>query len=656
VLLSHAGFAFAAGGYVGVDVFLVLSGYLITSLLLGELLKTGKVSLAGFYARRARRILPAASLVTIATAAGAWLWYPITRLEAAMQDAFTVIIYVVNYRFIADETEYLNADQLASPFQQFWSLAVEEQFYLVWPLLLIGVALLAKKAPGKIIGYGAGAIAIVFALSLIASVYVTENAPSVAYYGTHTRAWELAGGALLAFTQPTWKRMPKALAAVLGLLGLAAVFIAAVLFDQSTAFPGYAALLPVLGTMLVLVAGTAWARNPAAAALSVPPLQFVGKLSYSLYLWHWPVLILLPLALEVEPSLLLNIVLLAAVFALSHLSYLAVEAPIRNAKPLKAHSFYGIGAGVLCSLLALATVLTTSIVGLRTEPVDPSVQNLGLADDQGLTEKLEAGAEITALPDDLQPPLESVAEDYPEVFSDGCFLSFDQTSSEADCVYGDVDSDKIVVLFGDSHAAQWFPAVESIAIERGWKVVVRSKGSCPVPDVTVPHPALDREYTECDQWRGAVLDYLEQLKPMMIIATSSVFYDLPGDDDGAAWATGWEHTLSAMQSSGAEVVALSDTPRTPWNVPDCLATHTDSITECMPARDDALPKPELREAGATVQAAAGATVVDVVPWFCLETVCPVVVEHLQVYRDRNHITVSFVSSLAPLLADRLPVQ
>jgi hypothetical protein len=111
-----------------------------------------------------------------------------------------------------------------------------------------------------------------------------------------------------------------------------------------------------------------------------------------------------------------------------------------------------------------------------------------------------------------------------------------------------------------------------------------------------------------------------------------------------------------MQSSGAEVVALSDTPRTPWNVPDCLATHTDSITECMPARDDALPKPELREAGATVQAAAGATVVDVVPWFCLETVCPVVVEHLQVYRDRNHITVSFVSSLAPLLADRLPVQ
>ncbi|MFB9659171.1 acyltransferase family protein [Glycomyces mayteni] len=656
VLLTHAGLPFMAGGYVGVDVFFVVSGFLITSLLVEEVFATRTVSIAGFYARRARRILPAASVVTIATVAGAALWYPITRLESVLQDAFTVVVYVVNFRFVAEQTQYLNADQLPSPFQQYWSLAVEEQFYLVWPLLLLGAAALSKRDPRKAVRIGLGAIAAVFALSLVASVFLTEATPAAAYYATHTRVWELAAGALLALSLPTWRRLPKAVAAVLGIAGLAAVVGSAFLYDAATPFPGYTALLPVVGTMLVIAAGTGWDRHPAAALLATGPFQYVGKISYSLYLWHWPVLILIPLAIGAEPSLVLNLALLAAVFALSQLSYLLVEQPMRGAKLLKSHSGYGIGAGILCSLLALGTVVATSVTELRTAQENQASQEIQVDDIEGLTATLTEGAQTQTLPEDLQPPLESVAEDYPRVFADGCFLSFNQTASEADCVYGSADADTTVVLFGDSHAAQWFPAVESIALERDWRVVVRSKASCPVPDVTVDHPSEDREYSECDQWRGDVVDYLGSLKPALVIATSSVFYDLPGEDDAAAWASGWERTLTGLKDSGAAVVTLSDTPRTPWNVPDCLATHQDEVPECVPPRADALPNGNLRDAESVAQSASGATVIDVVPWFCLEDVCPVVVEHLQVYRDRNHITVSYISSLAPLLAERLPVQ
>ena len=656
VLLSHAGFEFLEGGYVGVDVFFVLSGFLITSLLVKEVFDTGKVSIAGFYARRARRILPAASVVTIATVVGSVLWFPVTRLESVMQDAFTVIVYVVNYRFVAEQTEYLNADQLASPFQQYWSLAVEEQFYLLWPLLLIGAVLLARRDAGKAVRIGLGAIAAVFALSLVVSVYSTEASPAGAYYATHTRVWELAGGALLALTLPTWRRLPKAVATVFGFIGLAAIVGAAVLYDQATAFPGYTALMPVLGTMLVVVAGTGWAKNPASAALSTGPFQYVGKISYSLYLWHWPVLVLMPFAIGAEPSLVLHLSLLAAAFALSQLTYVLVEQPVRTARFLRSHSFHGIGAGLLCSLLALGTVVAVSVTELRTNRENQAAQEIEIEDAQGLTQTLQDGAATESLPEDLQPPLESVAEDYPKVFVDGCFLSFDQTESDASCVYGNPEAETTVVLFGDSHAAQWFPAVESIALERDWRLVVRSKASCPVPEVTVDHPNDDRDYTECDQWRGAVLDYFGQIRPDLVIATSSVFYDLPREDQAAAWSAGWERTLTGLEDTGAEIVTLSDTPRTPWNVPDCLATHPDSVSECVPERGDSLPKAELRDAGAAVQSASGATVIDVVPWFCLDTACPVVVEHLQVYRDRNHITVSYIGSLAPLLDERLPVQ
>ncbi|WP_051704730.1 acyltransferase family protein [Glycomyces sp. NRRL B-16210] len=657
VLLSHAGFSLFSGGYVGVDVFFVLSGFLITSLLVKEVFDTGKISIAGFYARRARRILPAATVVTVATVIGAWLWFPITRLEAVMQDAFTVIVYVVNYRFIAQESEYLNADQMPSPFQQFWSLAVEEQFYLVWPLLLLCLLLLVKRVPRKLVGVGAAVAAGVFALSLVLSVLVTEQAPTVAYYGAHTRAWELAAGALLALSLPTIRKTPKFLAWALGIAGLAAIVAAGVLYSGSTPFPGYTALMPVAGTMLVIIAGSGRGFNPVTWLLGTGPFQFFGKISYSLYLWHWPMLILIPLAVAAESSIVLNLVLLVGAVALAQLSYRYVEEPVRNMKPFKSGNLWGLAVGAVCSVAAIAVVVAavTSIPGSGGGDVEePPVAVI--EEPTTMAQALEEGATLETVPDHVVDLLAGIKDDRGGVFENGCLLPFAATEPSAGCEFGDTDSATTVVLMGDSHAAQWFPAIEQIAIDAGWRLVVHTKGSCPVSSVTVDNDAVNGRYGACDEWRAAVFDEIDRIEPAMVIVSSSLSYDLRGIDEGESteWAAGWARAARRLVAASPTVVALADTPRAPFDVAECLALHLDTATECVFDAEPAMLDQSWRDAEAGAWEREGVEAIDTTEWFCLEDVCPVIVHGTLVYRDSNHITHQYMEALVPLVDDALP--
>jgi peptidoglycan/LPS O-acetylase OafA/YrhL len=655
VLLSHAGFGFAEGGYVGVDVFFVLSGFLITSLLVKEVHDTGRISIAGFYARRARRILPAASAVTIASIIGAWLWFPITRLEAVLQDAFTVIVYVVNYRFIAQETEYLNADQMPSPFQQFWSLAVEEQFYVVWPLLLLGLLALVKRRPDRLVRTGIAFASVIFAISLVLSVYVTQQSQPVAYYAAHTRAWELAAGALLALSLPALKRTPKHLAWVLGIIGLGAIICSGVLYTDGTPFPGYTALLPVAGTALVIIAGTAKGTNPVSSLLGTGPFQFVGKISYSLYLWHWPILILIPLAVGAEQGPVLNVVLLLGAVAVAQFSYEYIEEPFRKAK-LMARPVPGIGAGVLCSMIGLAVLLAFTTVYSKVpqnqEPVDFGAIEQA-ADDEQIKEQLRAALELTQAPDELTPALADVANDEPVIYGDGCHVDTDGVDLPDDCAYGDTDSATVVYLFGDSHAAQWFPAMEALAVDRGWKLVPRTKSACTPVSVAVDNSTLDREYTECADWRDKVFEELATVQPALIVIAGSDAAPVVDASEGGGlgrWRNGWGETLGRIPDA-TKVAALTDTP---WSfdlsAADCVSLH--SLAEC---NDDyGIEFTERRETGIEVQQGAGATVIDTSAWFCVDGQCPVVVGDLLVYRDNHHMTTPYATSLAEVLGAALP--
>ncbi|MDN3240604.1 acyltransferase family protein [Glycomyces tritici] len=657
VLLSHAGFGFAAGGYIGVDVFFVLSGFLITSLLVKEVFDTGKISLAGFYARRARRILPAASLVTVATVVGAWLWFPVTRLEAVMQDAFTVIVYVVNYRFVTEQTEYLNADQMPSPFQQFWSLAVEEQFYLLWPLLLIGLMFLAGRSPRKFVSAGVAACAVVIGISLVLSVLVTEQSQPTAYYAAHTRAWELAAGALLALALPAWRKTPKAAAWGLGIIGLAMVLTAGFMFGEATPFPGYSAMLPVTGTMLLIIAGTSAAGHPVGRLLSTGPFQFFGKISYSLYLWHWPILILIPLAVGAEPSILLNVVLLIGAVAVAQVSYQYIEEPVRNARFIKANKVWGLLTGLACSLVGIAVVIAFTVVFVRAPSGDPVPaaeveQSETVAQ---LQEQLAAALEVNTVPENLTPSLLEVENDQPAIYDNDCHLRKVETVQPDNCTYGVIDGDKTAVLFGDSHAAQWFPALEPIMERNGWRLIIRTKSACTPVSVSVEDEEIDDYYAQCDEWRGNVFEELDSIAPDLVILSSSEGPVLHGVDDAdSAWLDGWQETLDRIQGAGAQVVTIADTPRSTESIPECVSLHMDSLQDCSIPQAEGIRLPERRADTMALQEAAGAVVIDPVDWFCTQGTCPVIAGDILMYRDAHHMTTHYAASLEGLLEDALP--
>jgi len=659
VLLSHAGFPHSAGGYVGVDVFFVLSGFLITSLLVKEVFDSRKISIAGFYARRARRILPAASAVTIATALGAWLFFPVTRLEAVMQDAIAVIVYIVNYRFVAEQTEYLNADQMPSPFQQFWSLAVEEQFYVVWPLLLLVLLLLVGKNPRRLVKAGIIFSVLIFAVSLALSVLITEQSQPTAYYAAHTRAWELAAGAFLALTLPALKKTPRALAWVLGLGGLGAIVASGFLYTEATPFPGYAALAPVLGTMAVIVAGSGPARNPVSSLLGLGPFQFVGKISYSLYLWHWPILILAPLALDAEPSLRLNLILLTATVGIAQLSFTYIEEPVRKWKPLKTSNFAGLALGFACSVLAVAMVLALTQVFSKTAEADDTVDLEAVEQAQDLTaleQRLRDGLEVATVPSDLAPPLAGMDGDRPVTYDNGCHLGFDDVDLPDKCVYGDKDSDTTVVLFGDSHAAQWFPALELIAEQEGWKLISRTKSSCTPVAVHVGNTQSEGEYTQCWDWKQNVFAEIDEIQPdLVLFGSTNNSAPIDVDDPAAAWAEGWTESIGRAGESAANTAVLTDTPwATGEAAPDCLSLHMDAVGDCVKDDPYAISHLELREAARTAQEASDALVIDTEPWFCVDGECPLIVDGLAVYRDKHHISTPYAASLSAILGQALP--
>ena len=344
VLASHASIPFLTGGYVGVDVFFVISGFLITGLLLSDAAK-GSVSLTKFYSRRALRILPAATVVIIATdIASAVILNPF-RARQVLDDSLWASFFAANIKFGRDGTDYFSQAD-TSPLQHFWSLAVEEQYYLIWPALLaltvfVGPALWARlrgtrrslrqRGPlprGRI----AAVLGVLFVASLAWSIQQTAQEPTAAYFSTLTRAWELILGALLAVCVPYLGLLPETVRAVLGWAGLAGIALAAVLFDETTPFPGSAALLPTVATAAVLAGGALAPRYGANRLLERQPLRFTGDISYSLYLWHWPLLILGAAYAGHELRIRQNLLLVAVAFALATMSYYWIENPVRRAK------------------------------------------------------------------------------------------------------------------------------------------------------------------------------------------------------------------------------------------------------------------------------------------------------------------------------------
>ncbi|MEU8706454.1 acyltransferase family protein [Streptomyces sp. NPDC048565] len=656
VVLSHAGVPQVGGGYIGVDVFFVISGFLITSLLLRELATHGRVSVRSFYARRILRLLPASSLVIVVTLAGTWLFLSKARLAEYAGDALAGALYTVNFRLAAAGTDYLARNSPPSPFQHFWSLAVEEQFYLVWPLLLLLAWRIARgrRRPVAVL------LGVLCLGSFAASVLMTNSSASWAYFGSLTRAWELGAGAFLALGTRRLERLPAALAAAMSWIGLACLALAAVRYDDGTPFPGHHALLPVAGAALVLAGGCARAPRGAGRLLGRRSLVWLGGLSYGWYLWHWPLLVIVPAALgsaDGTAGVPLALGLSAAALGLAWLTLRLVENPVRFQRALRTRPHRALVLGAALSAGTSALSLTAAAVPPTIEVGGPApALTRALQDAPAPQARLTAllASSPTALPSNLAPPLPQVKSSRSAVYRDGCHVDYAATGTRP-CVYGDRTSSRTVVLFGDSHAAQWFPALQRLATVRGWKLVSLTKASCKAADVTII--SGHKPYTACDTWRSHAVARIKDLHPDLVVVSSSDAGDPyhPAADPLRRWTTGFEHTFRDLGASGVRVAALLDTPWPEGDPVDCAARNSLQLRACANHLPEATHDASRGVAVRAAASATGTTVIDPTPWICAPGtgICPVVVGDTAVYRDESHLSEAYAGALAPVLAPSL---
>lgn len=343
VVLYHSQVTAVHGGFVGVDVFFVLSGFLITGLLLKEHSQRGRVSILGFYARRTRRILPAAMTVIVLTVAASYLIQNFFAYGDTAQDGRWASFFVANFHFISVQTNYFDLGNPPSPLTHYWSLAVEEQFYVVWPLAILLVGLLLRRVDirWRVLAVAACGVA----ASFVWCVVQTGQEPTIAYFSPYTRGWELGLGAVLATLVPVMAKIPRIVGLLLAWTGLVAIFVSAVVYSASTSYPGWPALLPVLGAAAVVAGGSSGVG--ASHLLGLRPVRSVGRVSYGWYLLHYPLMIILVGALWSHPlSVEENLVIAGCTLVAAYVMFYVLERPIRRSKYLARHPVVSIAVGL----------------------------------------------------------------------------------------------------------------------------------------------------------------------------------------------------------------------------------------------------------------------------------------------------------------------
>ena len=647
MVLYHFWPARLSGGYVGVDVFFVISGFLITSHLARELVSTGTVKLGQFWARRARRLLPASLLVLLfcALVAASPQLMPTSALPAEIKEIIASTFYVENWYLALNSADYLAHAGDPTTVQHYWSLSLEEQFYVLWPLIMLLAAWVAVKwFRGARLRAAAIAIAVVSVASFVFCVVFTFTDPAPAYFVTFGRMWQFGVGALIALVPMLRVRNPW-LSFVIGWAGIIALLYTAFRFDGQTPFPGYMALLPTLGAGAVIAASNTDRWWYPTRILAVRPMRFIGDISYSLYLWHWPLIIIAPSVPFWGLTIYHRVALLGICFVLAWLTKRFVEDPVRSWKPLTSRRPR---VTLWASLAAMVLVAGTALGGWVVNA--PAYQQ-GVQAIQDLREEPPACFGAASVldpacagesPDTILPAPGFAGIDKPK--DEQCFVQLND-ARPVSCEFGSDEADAPrVALIGDSHAFQLLSTFQAIADREGWHLTTYFKGACPWS--TTPLATAGSFGAACSDWRTGVADELadREFDVVFTAAIANTPYSAAGFDSvHDAAVAGYQEAWATMTDRGIPVVTVVDNPVWETDPNKCLRTR--DAAECSGARADVLVADDpLRDAA---DGTADVTLLDFTDAFCDEDTCYPVVGGANVYRDQDHLTVTFADTLAP---------
>jgi peptidoglycan/LPS O-acetylase OafA/YrhL len=672
------------GGFIGVDVFFVISGFLISGLLIRQHEKTGHISFFDFYRRRIKRIVPAAVLVIVATVVAGHGVLRSQQVGELRVDAFWALLFSANWRFGLQGTDYFNLDRAISPLQHYWSLSIEEQFYFVWPWVMLAIFTIFARRAARI---ALSAVMIVIVIgSFVYAIAATRSDADSAYFSSFTRAWELGVGALLALAVPQLQRIPDVVRPAMAWIGLGGILVGVWFISGDHGFPAPAAALPVLATALVIAAGTY--RDPKQqqrkfAILTNVGARFVGDISYSLYLWHFPVIILFSTWYGPPDGVYYTLTVLM-IAALSIASYYLVEQPLRYlpwgfSLPLKRQNYrsdFGRWAGghdwKHARFSALALVATTTVVlaalVLTVQPIatsgdDDDVQQLpdttlatpAAAQVAGVSEQTQQAAIVEALRSrtfpDLKPGIDKLTtQQWINELTRGVGCGNVSAANVRRCTFGPKDAPKTAVLIGDSYGMAWMPAARA-ALNPEYRITQLTLGQCPGWGVTMLRDKGD-PFPECDAHLAWAIKTTKELAPDLVIDTQSDIGITRVKDHSHAIQTvtaNFTRVLADLRTAASKVVVLSAPPGSP-PLQSCV-TRTSTPDDC----DSRINAQWVKVAQAEKTAAdtAGVDYVDTRNWFCSHDRCPGWVNDTPVRADGSHMTRAFAATLGPLLREAL---
>ena len=658
VVLLHVGVTGVSGGYIGVDVFFVISGFLITSLLIDEFAATDRVSMLGFYSRRARRILPAACIVIAVTVIAVYLQLGALIGKHAAVDGVWAAGFLANFRFISTGTNYFASALPPSALQHYWSLAVEEQFYFVWPTVFFGLMLLGRRLGRSTLTLRGGLLAVV-GCSLLWSIRQSAATPTTAYFSPLTRAWELGAGALIAAFATHLPEVKAIVRAIATWIGLALIMIAAFTFTSTTVFPGYAALVPVVGAGLVITGGIGQPTAAAGLVLGIAPVRWIGRISFSLYLWHWPVIVIAEQRTSQQLSGLARIVCVLTALALSVASYYCVERPLHMSAFLKPNADTNwhrarkaLLAGAVAITVAVAVSLvtdnraTSSINAALRERTNESATSFALlkpgaqvaAMERQIEDGVRQGLALRSVPTVLNPPVLGLKTAFVHKYS-VCMQSQPEAVAAKTCNFGATDQSSTIIVFGDSHAMSWMPALDAYGKAAGYKIVTLYKARCPLPSAN----------PQCTTWRNNALEYIGAHRPVAVIMSFTQAVTLNSKTQQNGWINRYRKVLEQLKPTGAALVGIGNNPLLAEDPGLCLGRPNADPSTC---RASYVARP-VADAELALVRREGGTAIDPKPWLCVDTQCPVIIGGYIAYADTGHLSAQYVTRVAPLVAAQL---